>query len=366
MKSSPMILIIEDDGGIRGSMAAYLEDRGYTIIEAGDGREGLLRLREHQPDLVLVDIMMPEMNGLEVLAAAREEVPETPLIMVSGAGSVSHVVEALRLGAADFVTKPIVDLDILLHSVEKGLERAALLHQKRRYQEQLEAEVARRTADLERELAQRRLAEGKVRDSLVKLEEVLDETVHTLATMVEIKDPYTSGHQRRVSRLGSAIAMGMGFPSQQIKGIRVACLLHDIGKICVPAEILSRPGQLTGPELELLKTHASVGYQLLFGIPFEWPVAQIVLQHHERIDGSGYPQGLTGERILPEARILAVADVVDALSSHRPYRPAIAIDKVLDEVLSQRGVLYDAEAVETCVVLFKKRGFDPASPEAIG
>jgi putative nucleotidyltransferase with HDIG domain len=173
-----------------------------------------------------------------------------------------------------------------------------------------------------------------------------------------MKDPYTAGHQRGVAQLACAIAKEMGLPEEQIEGIRMAGLIHDIGKITIPAEILSRLGPLNDLEYGIIKTHSQAGYNILNGtIEFPWPVAQIVLQHHERMDGSGYPQGLSGEEILLEARILAVADVVEAMASNRPYRSARGIDKALKEISRNKGILYDPEVVDACLKLFTEKGF---------
>lgn len=178
-----------------------------------------------------------------------------------------------------------------------------------------------------------------------------------MASVVEIKDPYTAGHQKRVTRLASAIAEELGLPKEQIEGIRIAGLIHDIGKVSIPAEILSKPGRITDLEFSVIKTHSQAGYDILKTIEFPWPIAQIVLQHHERLNGSGYPQGLSGEEILLEARILGVADVVEAMASHRPYRPALGIDKALEEITQNRGILYDARVAEACLKLFADKGF---------
>ena len=178
-----------------------------------------------------------------------------------------------------------------------------------------------------------------------------------MALTIETRDPYTAGHQRRVADLARAIAKERGFPRDKITGIRMAGVLHDIGKIAIPSGILSKPGRLNGTESDLIKNHSKVGYDILKPIKFPWPVAKIVLQHHERMDGSGYPQGLSGEDILPEARILGVADVVEAMASHRPYRPAFGINKALEEISNNRGKLYDAEVVDACLKLFKDKGF---------
>ena len=170
---------------------------------------------------------------------------------------------------------------------------------------------------------------------------------------MEIKDPYTAGHQRWATRLACAIAKEMGLAEEQIEGIRMAGLIHDIGKINIPAEILSKPGHLSEIQYNMVKIHPQVGGDILREIKFPWPVAEIVLQHHERVDGSGYPQGLSGEEIILEARILAVADTVEAMSSHRSYRAAQGLERALEEISQNRGTLYDPEVVDACLRLFE-------------
>jgi len=183
-------------------------------------------------------------------------------------------------------------------------------------------------------------------------------TVSALAAVAERRDPYTAGHQKRVSQLASAIAREMKLPDDQIEGIRIAGILHDTGKVVIPGEILSKPSSLSEFEFGIIKTHPRVDSEIVEGIDFPWPVSRAVLQHHERMDGSGYPSGTRGEDIIVEARILAVADVVEAMSSHRPYRPALGIDKALAEVVQGRGVRYDADVVDACVTLFKEKRFE--------
>ena len=208
------------------------------------------------------------------------------------------------------------------------------------------------------DITERKWAEEELKRGFEKLQRALEGTVNVLVSAIEMRDPYTAGHQRRVTQLACAIAEEMGLPEEQIEGLRLAGLIHDIGKISVPAEILSKPGRLTDLEFGLIKAHPQVGYNVLNGsLEFPWPVAQIVLQHHERMDGSGYPQGLSGEEIILEARILAVADVVEAMASHRPYRSARGIDKALEEISQNRGVLYDPEVVDVCLKLFTEKGF---------
>jgi len=207
------------------------------------------------------------------------------------------------------------------------------------------------------DITTRKNYDNELKDSLRELRKSLRGTIRAMALTVEARDPYTSGHQQRVADLASAIAKEMGFSRDKITGIRMAGTLHDIGKIAIPVEILSKPGQLNGMELELIKEHPQVGYDILKSIKFPQPIAQIVLQHHERMDGSGYPKGLSGEGILLEARILGVADIVEAMASHRPYRPAVGIDKALEEISINRGKLYDIKVVDACLKVFKENRF---------
>jgi PAS domain S-box-containing protein/putative nucleotidyltransferase with HDIG domain len=207
---------------------------------------------------------------------------------------------------------------------------------------------------VDRDITDRKQAEEELERSYQQLRETFIETVNALASTVEMKDPYTAGHQRWATRLACAIAKEMGLSEEQIEGIRMAASIHDIGKINIPAEILSKPGQLSDIQYNMVKIHAQVGCDILREIKFPWPVAKIVLQHHERWDGSGYPERLSGEEIILEARILAVADTVEAMSSHRPYRVAHGIDSALEEISQNRGTLYDPAVVDACLTLFEK------------
>jgi len=199
-----------------------------------------------------------------------------------------------------------------------------------------------------RDITERKQAEQKIKQGYEKLQRTMEATINTISKIIEARDPYTSGHQMNVSKLATAIAKEIKFSSDRIEGIRIASLVHDIGKISLPAEILSKPSKLNEMEFSLIKNHPKTGYDILKTIDFPWPVARIVLQHHERLDGSGYPQGLKGDKILMEAKIIGTADVVEAMSSHRPYRPALGIDKALEEISQNRGILYDPE-VSRCL-----------------
>jgi PAS domain S-box-containing protein/putative nucleotidyltransferase with HDIG domain len=208
-----------------------------------------------------------------------------------------------------------------------------------------------------RDITERKRAEGQLQKSLQQTKKVLEEIVGALSSIVERRDPYTAGHQRRVAELACAIAGELNLPEVQIEGIRVAGLIHDIGKINVPAEILSKTGRLSDAEFNIVKTHSQIGKEILESIDFPWPVAQIVHQHHERLNGMGYPQGLSDGKIILEAKIIAVADVVEAMASHRPYRPALGVEKALEEISNQSSVLYDPQVVDACRELFDKKGY---------
>jgi len=501
----------------------------------------------------MLDLRMPEMDGLEVLGFITQESPDTPVILVSGMGTIGDAIKALKLGAWDYIAKPIHDMGVLEHAVNKALERAEFIEQRKRYREHLEEEVKKRTAeveqrrkeletayeDLQSEVMVRKQAEellskinleltmlgdcvhavvratdeqkliqevcriivdvggyemawvgfaeqnmeknvkpvawngrndgfldlvniswddcergrgptgtairtGKPvvnentsenpaiqvwREELLKrnfnssialpliyedevlgvltiyakekeafdasevtrlmglandlaygicalrtrierieagqqielhvekLQKALSGTIKVVASTVEVRDPYTAGHQRRVATLARAIALDMGLSDHQIEGIFMAGVVHDLGKIYVPAEILSKPSRLNDIEFNLIRTHSQVGYDLLKTIDFPWPIAQIVHQHHERLNGSGYPQGLSSEQILIEAKIICVADVVEAMASHRPYRPARGVDVALEHIAEEKGTLYESAVVDTCLKLFTEKSF---------
>ncbi|MBU1745452.1 MAG: HD domain-containing protein [Proteobacteria bacterium] len=207
------------------------------------------------------------------------------------------------------------------------------------------------------DVTERLKKDKEIKDTLAKLRRAIGSIIQAMAATVETRDPYTAGHQRRGADLARAIASEMNRSTDEIDGIRMAGMIHDIGKISVPAEILSKPTKLSEIEFSLIKVHVQAGYDILKEIEFPWPIARIVLEHHERMNGSGYPNGLSGEQVLGESRILAVADVVEAMASHRPYRAALGINLALDEIAKNRGVLYDPEVVDACLLLFREKGY---------
>jgi len=276
-------------------------------------------------DLVVVDHHLPGFSGLEALRIVREADSEVPVLFVSGGVGEEAAVAAMKAGAQDFVLKD--NLARFVPAVQRELREAAVRRRARHADDTLQ-----RTVDL--------------------LERTVQGAIQTLAFLAEMRDPYTAGHQRRVTELAEAVAATMGVDVERRHLIVAAGTLHDLGKTAVPTEILTRPGRLTAAEFDLIRDHPRTGFEILAGIEFPWPVADVVLQHHERLDGSGYPGGLEGSDIRVEARILAVADVIEAMSSDRPYRPALGLDQALDEIAVNRGTVYDADVSDACRDIF--------------
>lgn len=335
-KTKPLVLIVDDKPTNIDVLVDTLK-RDYLLRVAKTGAKAIHYAETQHPDLILLDIMMPEMNGFDVCVRLKEN-PKTadiPVIFITAVNDPMHIVRGFEVGAADYVTKPV-----------HGLEVQA------RVQNHLAIREMRQALN-----AQNTLLEQKVREKTAALQEMFNATVQTMALAVEIRDPYTAGHQTRVAALACAIAQKMGLPNDQVETIRYAGLLHDIGKIRIPAAIMNRPGKLLPVEREIIHIHPQVGYDLLKNIPFPWPIAEIVYQHHEKLNGSGYPRGLYGDEILLEAQVIAVADLTEAESSHRPYRPTMGIESALTEIEKHRGTLYDERVVDACLALFRQDGF---------
>ena len=255
---------------------------------------------------------------------------------------------------------------VIAKQIAKGGRSIFETHHRRRDGSVLDVEITGQGLELDgkpvlfnsaRDITERKLAEEQIRRYVEQLKTAFMSTVKVATIISEMRDPYTAGHERRVAEIAVAIGAELGFDARRQEGLRVAGHLHDVGKITIPAEILSKPGKLSAIEFQLIQGHAQASYAVLKGVEWPWPVAEVALQHHERMDGSGYPQGLKGDAILLEARIMAVADVVEAMSSHRPYRPALGIDKALAEVEHGRGTVYDADAVDACLGLFREKRY---------
>lgn len=344
------ILTIEDEDVVREAIADYLEDHGYAVLQARTGEEGLAIFREHAPDVVLTDLKMPGMSGMEVLYRIGEESSETPVIIVSGTGQITDAIEALRTGAWDYMLKPIQDMVMLEFSIHKACEKAQLIRENRRYREHLEEEIQKRTGEIA-------IRSKELERLLARLESTYRSTIKTITTICDMRDPYTGGHQQRVAELAAAIAVEMGMQEEQVDAIHTAGMLHDVGKIAVPIETLCKPGSLDEVEMMFLRTHPDAGYRILKDIDFSYSIPEIVLQHHERLDGSGYPAGLKGDDIMIEACIISVADVVEAMASHRPYREKLGLACALGEIEKQRGIIYHPDVVGACIALFETNRF---------
>jgi len=357
------VLIVDDEEPIRRLLGHLLEMNGFVCTLAADAAEARQYLKQSKFELVLCDLNMPGEFGLDLLKFVLTEHPDTAAITVTAIDDPEIARTALEIGVYGYIIKPFETNEILIN-VANALRRRQLEIDNRLSRETLEQTVQRRTKELretvfilekkERELRDR---EGALESTLADYRQAMEGIVKAMALTVEMRDPYTAGHQRRVVDLGLAIAQKMGLLQHQQDGLSMAGLIHDVGKISVPAEILSKPGRITELEYLLIKTHPQVGYDILKSIEFPWPIADIVVQHHERLNGSGYPHGLTRNEIMLEAKILAVADVVEAMASHRPYRPGLGIDKALEHIAENGGILYDAEVVKVCLQLFKENGF---------
>jgi len=321
------ILFVDDDAQALASFRRQFS-MAHDVHTAASAKEALEVMAREGPFTVVVsDLKMPGMDGIDFLARAKEMAPETVRVLLTGYADMDNAVGAVNEGGIfRFLTKPCPQ-DML----EKALGDAT---------EQYDLVYAR-----------------KELHSLKRFKNAMEGVIAGFSSLLEARDPYTAGHQRRVAELSCRIAEDMGFASDHVDALRIAGLLHDIGKVYVPADFLNRPGRLRDQEFSIIQLHADIGADILAPVEFDWPISTIIRQHHERLDGTGYPQGLEADDILLESRIIAVADVVDAMSSHRPYRASLGLDKALDEIGSNAGKAYDPEVAKVCLDLFADGDF---------
>lgn len=331
------ILIVDDENEFRQVLLEVFQMDGYHCIQASNGIQALDILEGQKADVVVTDIVMPQMDGIKLTEEIRNKY-DCDVIMMTGYVKDLKYGDAIARGASDFIQKPF-DIKELLIRLKRVLRERAM------------------RGELNKGLEREQTLSAELNETLQEVQQILEGVIHTLSSMVEIRDPYTSGHQIRVANLACAIARRMNLPPHQVIGIRMAGAIHDLGKIAVPAEILTKPSRLTQMEFSILKTHPKVGHDIPRKVKFPWPIAEIIYQHHERMDGSGYPRRIKGEEILIEARIMAVADVVESMSSHRPYRPSLGVEAALEEISKNRGVLYDSHVVDACLDIVKDRDF---------
>lgn len=324
------VLVVDDEEAIREVVSTLLESQGYRCTTCPNGRAALDAFRKDTFDLVLSDIVMPEMDGLKLLAELHSDDPDVPVIMVTAMHDISIALEAIRAGAYDYILKPF-EKDQLHLSVRRAVEHRKLVMENRTYQSDLEHLVAERT----------RLLSIALQD----LEQSYDYTLEALGGALDAKDAETEGHCQRVTAFTITIAKAMGVDSSLLRHIARGAFLHDIGKMGVPDNILRKPGPLTAEEREIMRRHCEIGYTVLERIPFLKDAAEIVLSHQECYDGSGYPRGLKGEEIPLGARIFAVADTLDAMISDRPYRKALPISTAIDEIRQFSGRQFDPKVV---------------------
>jgi putative nucleotidyltransferase with HDIG domain len=336
-RNNDYILAVDDTPASLRLLTDILAGEGYLVRSAINGELALHAAIAQPPRLILLDVNMPGMDGFEVCRRLKQEpiLHDVPVIFVSALSEMPDKLKGFEIGGVDYVTKPF-QRDELLARVHTHLQLYNLTHH-------LEEMVEERTRSLKE-------SEQQLKTTLLK-------SVSAVAAMVELRDPYTAGHQQRVAKIADAIARELDLPEYQIEGINLAAVVHDIGKISVPGEILSKPGRLSEPEFSMIKQHPDMGYEILREIDFPWPIAETVRQHHERLDGSGYPLGLRGDEILLESRILSVADTIEAMASHRPYRAGLGIESALKEIEINQDTLFDHDVVDAALRLFREKGF---------
>lgn len=384
------ILIVEDSSIQAEMLKRILQGAGYQLALAKNGVEGLALANQLQPDLILSDVNMPLMNGFELCSAIRQDpvLGRKCVIMLTALTDITDVIKALNAGADNYLSKPYKTGTLLGHVRHSLVTQAYQDDEKQRFQAclpdgsihkvwasprqmlnllvstygnvveqnkellKIQDEVFALNISLTDKV---RVKSDELNVSELKIRQTLLDSIEAIASTVEMRDPYTAGHQRDVAEIAVLIGQRLGLPEEMIFGLRIAGIVHDLGKINTPAEILNKPGKLSKNQYALVQEHPEAGYNTLKNIDFPWPIANIVYQHHERLDGSGYPNGLKADEILLEAKILAVADLVDAMSSHRPYRPSLGLSSAREELLKNRGKLYDPEIVDACLQLMDEQ-----------
>ena len=325
------ILVVDDENHVRSMIGAALERHGYDVQLAASGRLAMELLEQNTFDLVLTDIVMQDGNGITLLDRIRGKLPNVPVVMVTAIHDISVAIDAMRRGAFDYLLKPF-EREHLVATVVRALEHRKALQESHNYQQNLEQVVRARTEML--------------RQAMEDLEHSYDITLEALGDALDLKDSETEGHSKRVTAYTIALARAMGISPAEIKVIARGAFLHDIGKMAIPDDILRKPAALTPEEQEVMREHCTRGFNILRKIPFLSEAAEIVFCHQEHYDGSGYPSGLRGGEIPIGARIFAIADALDAITSDRPYRRANSFDAARHEILRCSGSQFDPSVVE--------------------
>jgi len=373
------ILVVEDSATQAMQLKYSLEQDGYSVRVSGSGKEGLAAVRMHKPNLIVSDVIMPGMNGYELCHAIKHDqaLNDIPVILLTSLSDQRDIIKGIGAGADYYVIKPFEEVH-LLAMVKAAIENPAPLRSGK--QEKLSVNIDGKQESIEGNTQQvlnlllstcesavrQNRGCAKLQHALERLNNDLEErvrertdalktsfigTAEALSALSEGRDPYTAGHSKKVAELSQQITRKLGWSADDIEGITACAILHDIGKMVVPASILSKPGKLSAFEWGMIKEHPTTAYEVLKHVAFPWPVAEVVYQHHERLDGTGYPQGLRGDQIHPWARVLAVADVLDAMVAHRPYGPALPLSKAVEELKRGRDTVYDIDVVDACLMV---------------
>ncbi|MGK7346468.1 MAG: HD domain-containing phosphohydrolase [Candidatus Nitrospinota bacterium M3_3B_026] len=325
------VLVVDDEVPACLTLERFLQKRGYGARSVHTGEEAVRSVKESAPDIVVLDIKMPGMDGIETLKRIRKINEDMVVIMLTALDDVETALITIREGADDFLRKPVV-LPELEHYITSALEKRRLVRENRDYQENLEKKVAEQTAEL------RSMNEYLKKTNL--------EIVRSLSEAIEAKDPYTRGHCRRVTNLSMALARKAGIDDGKLETLEYGCLLHDIGKIGVRGAVLNKPGRLTPEEFEHVKKHSEIGDRIIASVDFLRSARMIVRNHHERYDGKGYPDGLKGDGMSDLVKISVIVDAYDAMTSDRPYRTAMSVERALSILKENAGSQFDPELVE--------------------
>jgi putative nucleotidyltransferase with HDIG domain len=327
----PLLLVEDNAGDARLIQIMLAEVGGFQISWVDRLSKALVAIPDGNFGAVLLDLSLPDARGMEGIDAIRHLAPTLPVVILTGLDDEEMGRCAVRHGCQDYLVKGQGEGNLIRRTLIYAIERKAVEEERRQNAE--------------------------------TLKRILMQTVRTISLALEMRDPYTTGHQRRVAQLAVAIGLRLGLDEFRLEGLKTGSLIHDIGKLHVPAEFLSRPGRLSVEAFQVVKMHPSLGAEIIRNIEFPWPVATMIQQHHERVDGSGYPCGVKGDDIILEARIIAVADVFEAIVSHRPYRPALGLKAAFDEIRLHSGERYDAAVVDACIAVVEEKGEQPFDSE---
>lgn len=334
--SGTRLLIVDDEAEYRKVLGVMLAQAGMTCITAADGAEALTVLQREPVDAVIADLNMPGVSGLELLAQVRRFYPQQVFLMATGVDDVRVGMRAMQEGADDYLVKPL-EADVIVASLQRAFHKRRLEREVENYHQHLEEMVSARTLQLQ--------------NALARIERGYADTLDALGAAIDLRDSQTAGHSRRVFRYSVEMVKALNGTPQQLKSLAMGAWLHDVGKLAIPDAILFKPGPLTAEERKIMETHVQVGYDIVKRISFLADAAEIVLTHHERWNGSGYPQGLKGTEIPLGARIFAVADTVDAITSDRPYHAALPFQAARNEIERNAGILFDSKVTEVFLAI---------------